>query len=260
MLFFLKTINTSTSFSAGVSDNKQERIQRVIDQTLENKPKDTVTDSESPTPKSGPDEVQTRNEVETIISGTIDHSEPEPKPKPEPEPEPGTATVKTPYAELAEKRQISRLETISTFEDENIEKFEIIDEKDNDMKDTINDSTNNTTTTHTLKVNVSKHRSSSLDMPSGLLSNVFASTPNSYNSLNHFASCGLWDFAGQKEFYATHQAFLTSRAIYVLVAEFMEDIRTDVEKKYFEDMQHSGGRYIIINLVRKDFEIYLLSY
>ncbi|XP_063448291.1 uncharacterized protein LOC134727830 [Mytilus trossulus] len=242
-------INTETGewaiYKNGVSDNKQERIQRVIDQALENKPKDTVTDSESPTPKSGPDEVQTRNEVETIISGTIDHSEPEPEPKPkpepEPEPEPGTATVKTPYAELAEKRQISRLETISTFEDENIEKFEIIDEKDNDMKDTINDSTNNTTTTNTLKVNVSKHRSSSsLDMPSGLLSNVFASTPNSYNSLNHFASCGLWDFAGQKEFYATHQAFLTSRAIYVLVAEFMEDIRTDVEKKYFENMQHSG--------------------
>ncbi|XP_063448299.1 probable serine/threonine-protein kinase roco6 [Mytilus trossulus] len=230
----------------GVSDTKQERIQRVIDQTLENNSKDTVRVSKSPTPKSGPDEVQTRNEIETIISGIIDHSEPEPKPKPEPEPV--TATVNTTYAKLAEKRDISLLETISTFEDENIEKLEDenieklenINEKDNDIKDTRYDSTNNTTTANTLKVNVSKHRSSPLDMPSGLLSDVFASTPNSYNSLNHFAPCGLWDFAGQKEFYATHQAFLTSRAIYLLVAEFTEDIRTDGVKQYFEDMQHSG--------------------
>ncbi|XP_063448302.1 uncharacterized protein LOC134727840 [Mytilus trossulus] len=78
----------------GVSDTKQERIQRVIDQTLENNSKDTVRVSKSPTPKSGPDEVQTRNEIETIISGIIDHSEPEPKPKPEPEPVTATENIK----------------------------------------------------------------------------------------------------------------------------------------------------------------------
>ncbi|XP_071179589.1 uncharacterized protein [Mytilus edulis] len=37
-----------------------------------------------------------------------------------------------------------------------------------------------------------------------------------------FASCWLWDFAGQKDFYATHQAFLSSSAVYVLVADSIE--------------------------------------
>jgi GTPase SAR1 family protein len=29
-----------------------------------------------------------------------------------------------------------------------------------------------------------------------------------------FADCAVWDFAGQKEFYATHQTFLTNCAIH----------------------------------------------
>ncbi|CAC5370508.1 unnamed protein product [Mytilus coruscus] len=34
-----------------------------------------------------------------------------------------------------------------------------------------------------------------------------------------FADCEFWDFAGQKEFYATHQTFLSTNAIYLLVAD-----------------------------------------
>lgn len=36
--------------------------------------------------------------------------------------------------------------------------------------------------------------------------------------------CGIWDFAGQKEYYATHQTFLTTDAIYVIVADMTDDL------------------------------------
>jgi GTPase SAR1 family protein len=36
-----------------------------------------------------------------------------------------------------------------------------------------------------------------------------------------FADCAIWDFAGQKEFYATHQTFLTNSAIYLLTVTFL---------------------------------------
>ncbi|XP_071149142.1 uncharacterized protein [Mytilus edulis] len=37
------------------------------------------------------------------------------------------------------------------------------------------------------------------------------------------ADCGFWDFAGQKEFYATHQTFLSSNAVYLLVVDTSTD-------------------------------------
>ncbi|CAC5396546.1 unnamed protein product [Mytilus coruscus] len=40
--------------------------------------------------------------------------------------------------------------------------------------------------------------------------------------------CGIWDFAGQKDYYATHQTFFTPYAIYILVADITDDIK-DVE-------------------------------
>ncbi|CAG2192063.1 unnamed protein product [Mytilus edulis] len=36
--------------------------------------------------------------------------------------------------------------------------------------------------------------------------------------------CGIWDFAGQKDYYVTHQTFLTPHAIYLLVVNLKEDI------------------------------------
>ncbi|XP_076116774.1 uncharacterized protein LOC143084249 [Mytilus galloprovincialis] len=37
--------------------------------------------------------------------------------------------------------------------------------------------------------------------------------------------CGIWDFAGQKDYYATHQTFFTPNAIYLLVADIEDDIK-----------------------------------
>lgn len=56
-----------------------------------------------------------------------------------------------------------------------------------------------------------------------------------------FASCWLWDFAGQKDFYATHQAFLSSCAIYVLVADSLEFSNTEALWINFEE---SARRYL----------------
>ncbi|CAC5355479.1 unnamed protein product [Mytilus coruscus] len=40
--------------------------------------------------------------------------------------------------------------------------------------------------------------------------------------------CGIWDFAGQKDYYATHQTFFTAHAIYLLVTD-IEDIEKDMK-------------------------------
>lgn len=49
--------------------------------------------------------------------------------------------------------------------------------------------------------------------------------------------CGIWDFAGQKDYYATHQTFFTPNAIYLLVADITKDIKSfkqDEELNSFE--------------------------
>ncbi|CAC5380231.1 unnamed protein product [Mytilus coruscus] len=83
------------------------------------------------------------------------------------------------------------------------------------------------------------NQSSSLVMPEDLMSNVFSkSTVNTPSNL--YALCELWDFAGQKEFYATHQAFLTSSAVYLVVADMKDDISKQGMSQYFADFQHIG--------------------
>lgn len=37
--------------------------------------------------------------------------------------------------------------------------------------------------------------------------------------------CGIWDFAGQQDYYATHQTFFTPHAIYLLVADIEDAIK-----------------------------------
>lgn len=49
------------------------------------------------------------------------------------------------------------------------------------------------------------------------------------------ASCWLWDFAGQKEFYATHQVFLSSVAVFILVTDSLECIAGEIIWKDFKD-------------------------
>ncbi|CAC5379497.1 unnamed protein product [Mytilus coruscus] len=87
--------------------------------------------------------------------------------------------------------------------------------------------------------NKEKNESSSLVMPEDLMSNVFSkSTVNT--PLNLYALCELWDFAGQKEFYATHQAFLTSSAVYLVVADMKDEISKQGLSQCSADFQHIG--------------------
>ncbi|CAC5379492.1 unnamed protein product [Mytilus coruscus] len=92
--------------------------------------------------------------------------------------------------------------------------------------------------------NKEKNESSSLVMPEDLMSNVFSkSTVNT--PLNLYALCELWDFAGQKEFYATHQAFLTSSAVYLVVADMKDEISKQGLSQCSADFQHIG-RYVFV--------------
>ncbi|VDH97162.1 Hypothetical predicted protein [Mytilus galloprovincialis] len=91
-----------------------------------------------------------------------------------------------------------------------------------------------------LKENEDENKSSLLTMPEDLLARVLSKTSNSYIASNQHALCGLWDFAGQKEFYATHQAFLTSCAIYLVVADIDDDISKQDITQYFADYSEVG--------------------
>lgn len=91
--------------------------------------------------------------------------------------------------------------------------------------------------------NEHEEKPSSLIMPDDLVSNVFSKTPNSNDPANLHALCGLWDFAGQREFYATHQAFLTKNAVYLVVANMEEDICKKDVKQCFADFPDIGGNH-----------------
>ena len=39
------------------------------------------------------------------------------------------------------------------------------------------------------------------------------------------AECRFWDFAGQKDYYATHQVFLSPHVLYILVSDLSKDIK-----------------------------------
>ncbi|XP_063448205.1 uncharacterized protein LOC134727748 [Mytilus trossulus] len=54
--------------------------------------------------------------------------------------------------------------------------------------------------------------------------------------------CGIWDFAGQKDYYATHQTFFTPDAIYLLVVDITDDIEAVQYSKQFNI--DSSGEYI----------------
>ena len=41
----------------------------------------------------------------------------------------------------------------------------------------------------------------------------------------NMADISIWDFAGQYAFYATHQVFLSSRAVYLLVTDISKHVK-----------------------------------
>ncbi|CAG2252828.1 unnamed protein product [Mytilus edulis] len=87
--------------------------------------------------------------------------------------------------------------------------------------------------------NKDTNETASLVMPVDLLSSVFSKS-NENTLSNLYALCELWDFAGQKEFYATHQAFLTSCAVYLVVANMADGISKQGLSQCFADFQHIG--------------------
>ncbi|CAC5379159.1 unnamed protein product [Mytilus coruscus] len=59
-----------------------------------------------------------------------------------------------------------------------------------------------------------------------------------------YADCGFWDFAGQKDFYATHQTFLSTNAIYLLVVDMSKDFTNKSFKEMVENKFDRSGEYI----------------
>ncbi|CAG2205049.1 unnamed protein product [Mytilus edulis] len=49
--------------------------------------------------------------------------------------------------------------------------------------------------------------------------------------------CGIWDFAGQRDYYATHQTFFTPHAIYIIVADITEDIKPFKQNEEFNSIE-----------------------
>lgn len=90
-----------------------------------------------------------------------------------------------------------------------------------------------------------KNAAYSLEIPPNIISDVLSCSSSSDSSnKGHYASCGLWDFAGQRDFYATHQAFLTSSAIYILVTDMDVDIEKQGIHQHFADFENVGGMLI----------------
>ncbi|ESP05512.1 hypothetical protein LOTGIDRAFT_152367 [Lottia gigantea] len=58
------------------------------------------------------------------------------------------------------------------------------------------------------------------------------------NRLNNTVVLNIWDFAGQAVYYTTHQVFLTSRAVYVIVFNLCDDL-TGKEKESQEKVEES---------------------
>ncbi|CAC5398007.1 unnamed protein product [Mytilus coruscus] len=93
-----------------------------------------------------------------------------------------------------------------------------------------------------LDKNDDTNESSSLVMPEDLKSRVFSkSTVNTPSNL--FALCELWDFTGQKECDTTHQAYLTSSSVYLVVADMGDDISKQASCQCFADYEHNGVNF-----------------
>ncbi|CAG2207852.1 unnamed protein product [Mytilus edulis] len=138
---------------------------------------------------------------------------------------------------------INRLHNVSGNDTEvDIEKLENTDKMKNDREDNVKGNSNiiDIKTKKTLK----EHQHEPLVAVSDLMSDVRSKRFTSKQSSNHYALCGLWDFAGQKEFYATHQAFLTNSAVYLVVADMADDILKQDVKQNFATFQTVGGKKI----------------
>lgn len=65
--------------------------------------------------------------------------------------------------------------------------------------------------------------------------------PNANDSHDMSAFCALWDFAGQKDFYATHQVFLSKCAVFLLVTDSLE---SSCAEKLWIDFQDTARKFL----------------
>lgn len=65
---------------------------------------------------------------------------------------------------------------------------------------------------------------------------------NENTSSDDLVECGLWDFAGQKDYYVTHQTFLTPNAIYLIVTDLTEDIKTRTQDTNYNYIGIGGNK------------------
>lgn len=71
----------------------------------------------------------------------------------------------------------------------------------------------------------------------------------------NLVECDFWDFAGQKEYYATHQTFCSQDSIYLIVADINEKIEDTQPDEHFN---HIGGN-LKENHENKTYNIHLLQ-
>lgn len=138
-------------------------------------------------------------------------------------------------------RQVAHTSTDTNDTQHNVKpfgQFEKINTIRKDFKDKENATINGTK--NAPKGNEDDNSLPSLRMPQDLMSHVFSTTPTT-KTPNMYALCGIWDFAGQRDFYATHQAFLTSSAIYLVVADMEDDICKQGKNQFFANFEHVGG-------------------
>lgn len=74
-----------------------------------------------------------------------------------------------------------------------------------------------------------------------MLSKVLQSESNKENV--ECAECDFWDFAGQKDFYATHQTFLTMNAIYLLTIDLSSFETAQPVQKEGGKLDDIGGKH-----------------
>lgn len=65
---------------------------------------------------------------------------------------------------------------------------------------------------------------------------------NADDSHDTLAFCALWDFAGQKDFYATHQVFLSKCAVFLLVTDSLESSNAE---KLWIDFKETARKFLI---------------
>ena len=95
-----------------------------------------------------------------------------------------------------------------------------------------------------------KHPSQKDDMATvGIQLRDWELKPSSrFEKKSHTFTLSTWDFAGQEEFYSTHQYFLTSRALYVAVFDASRDHRTELAnlRTWLLNIQASAPGAVVI--------------